>query len=111
MVFAEKEHVPKFTFESGFLGAICFHPILFYDFFHQKHNSPLKFADQGVEYKARQDTQLRRPVLLRCTDNSWCFWKPSQDEACGLRQLGYPVKLIRLNEGIITAILNFWRQA
>jgi hypothetical protein len=31
-VLTEKEHALKCTFESGILGAICFHPILLYDF-------------------------------------------------------------------------------
>jgi hypothetical protein len=97
-VLTEKGHAIKCSFESGILGAICFHPILLYDFFLRKNDSPIKSADQGVGYKAGQGTQLKRPALLHCTDDALCLWKPTQEEVDGLRQLGFPVKLIRLNK-------------
>ena len=109
-VLTEKGHALKCTFESGILGAICFHPILLYDFFLRKNDSPLKSARQGIGYKAGQGTQLKRPILLHCTDDNLCLWKPSKEEADGLRQLGFPVKLICLNKHLKKTSQPFGKQ-
>jgi hypothetical protein len=109
-VLTEKGHALKCSFESGILGAICFHPILLYDFFLRKNDSPLKSAKQGIGYKAGQGTQLKRPVLLHCTDDNLCLWKPSNEEVDGLKQLGFPVKLICLNKHLKRTSQPFGRQ-
>ena len=71
---------------------------MFYDFFLRNNDAPFKSADQGVDYRAGQGTPIKRPILLHCADDSYCMWKPTNDEADGIKQLGFPLKLISLNK-------------
>ena len=52
-LLVEREHLLRCRFDAGVLGAICFHPIMFYDFFLRENNAPLKAADQGLKSRDR----------------------------------------------------------
>ena len=103
----EREHLLKCRFDTGILGAICFHPIMLYDFFMRANNSPFRSAEQGIDYRASQGTPIKRPTLIHCIDDAYCLWKPSQEEADGVRQFGFPVKLISLNKHLKNSSLPF----
>ena len=103
----EREHLLKCRFEAGILGAVCFHPIMLYDFFLRANSSPFRAADQGMDYRTSQGTPIKRPTLVHCIDDAYCLWKPSTEEADGVRQLGFPVKLISLNKHLKSTSLPF----
>ena len=65
-LLVEKSHFLSCKFSRGILGAIAFHPILFYDFILHNDASPLETTSS---YKKSQARGIERPMLLHCTDD------------------------------------------
>ena len=82
----EKGHALGCSFHHGTLGGITFHPIMFYDFCKHDGSAPLASTKT---FKASQGTLIRRPTLIHCAEDQLCLWRPSDDEAQGVKELGY----------------------
>ena len=94
-VLIEKGHALGCSFHSGTLGAITFHPIMLYDFCMHEGQSPIASTKT---FKASQGTPLLRPTLKHCAVDQLCMWNPSDEEARGIRSLGYRLLLIKLKD-------------
>ena len=92
---------------SSELGAVCFHPVLLYDFFSRKNDPPIKAAEQGSDYRASQGTLLKRLTLLRCAEDTYYIWRPTDEEVNGIKRLGYPAKLMTLKKHFLTSSKPF----
>ena len=83
-------------FGSGILGAICMHPIYFFDFHKHGFRAPL---DSQADYEASTAPGTRRPALVHNRSDKMCLWNPSKHELEGVNQLGYRVVLIQPPKG------------
>ena len=77
------------------MEAIAFHPILFYDFIMHNGVSPLETKNS---YRKSQGCGIPRPIFLHCIDDRLCLFNPSNDEASGIRALGYILILFSLSK-------------
>jgi hypothetical protein len=99
-ILIERGSILNLRFHEGILGGLTFHPIMFYDFCLHDGLSPIASAKT---FKASQGSSLRRPTLIHCAEDQLCLWKPSDDEAKGVRALGYRLLLIQLKEHLYKA--------
>jgi hypothetical protein len=94
-LLVEKGSALGCAFHHGTLGGITFHPIMFYDFCLHDGSSPLA---SSRSFKISQGTLMRRPTLIHCAEDQLCLWRPSDEEAKGVRALGYRLLLNKLKD-------------
>ena len=93
-LLADRQQFHGCRFESGILGAITFHPILFYDFTTNGYRSP------AVAHLAQnfRTVKLSRPKLVHCTHDYLCLWTPDDSHISQLEQIGYELFLFSGNK-------------
>ena len=52
-------------------------------------------------FKASHGAGLRRPTLVQCFEDMLCAWRPSDEEALGVRAAGFRVLLIKLKDRLL----------